>query len=707
MKNRKQRLSSALENAKRHLDSLDDTSPRKENLEPSKDFTPSRSKLNKLLGRESVQDTRNAKLLQRVGVSSRPTFDLIADHVLGRESRNFKPSIELSHGGNDISDVVADRLANLRERTLSTLEEQSQTIFGDDNNYVGYDHDGVPVWKSVVHGQRRSEQLTHLELEHEISLAAHHHSVHIPKDFDWPKKLDFESHHTFKHWVTVVENRRATQLAEGVVDSPGKGLNPLLIIGDRETGRSHLVHAISQAVLLRHEGHVFLLSGTELEQLESLPKGWQESLVGCSLLAIDDVDMIAENKNLANSIGKMIDYALNLNVHVVLSSSCSPSEWPASRLWDLCRGSVQTIIKQPSAGSLMLFARRKAIELNIVLDDSQLATLVTHDVLGWRSTNSNLEKLASSIRSGEQIVDAHDVSSILSDMPLESQMEHDEIVRERVEDIAQRLISNAVDVVYSDNEIGGIELSSELPVLSEDYEPPNWDIEELSSSQADLLERHVKTTLEDLTPEAPSVLDLHDRDKHLVAQRARIRNEDFGKAADILTDIEMNLDGQFESAEFELAENSVILEGLEQSMLDLAQRASDASLEDLILIADDLRELEQKLVEIDPEKAPLPEFVEAKLIRKPANRRKKKPRTAKTNILKVSSNISSILDSHEPSGEWNIDDSDVSAADLLESEGSQINSLKEIKQTLVPHPEGIQTTTTLTAKSVLITGEEE
>jgi hypothetical protein len=355
----------------------------------------------------------------------------------------------------------------------------------------------------------------------------------------------------------------------------------------------------------------------------------------------------------------------------------------------------------------MLFARKKAIEMNIVLDDSQLATLVTHDTLGWRSTKSNLEKLVSSINSGEQIVDAHDVSSILSDVPLDSQFEHDEIVRERVEDIAQRLISNAVDVVYSDNELGGIELTSELPVLSEEYEPPQWDTEELSSSQVDLLERHVKTTLEDLTPEAPSVLDLHDRDKHLVAQRARIRNEDFGKAADILTDIEMNLDGQFESAELELAENSIILEGLEQSMIDLAQRASDASLEDLILIADDLRELEQKLVEIDPEKAPLPEFVEAKLIRKPAKRRKKKSSKTKSSILKVSSNISSILDSHEPTGEWNIDDSEVSAADLLESEGAQISSLREIKQTLVPHPDGLQETATLTAKSILISGEEE
>lgn len=707
MMNRKHRLNSALKNAKRHLQSLDEESIQQDISEPSKDFTPSRSKLNKLLGRKSVQDTRSAKLLQRVGVSSRPTFDLIADHVLGRDSRNFKPSIELSNDGTDISDVVAKRLANLRERTLNTIESESQEMFGNDNNYIGFDHDGIPVWKSVVQGQRRNEKLTNLELEQEISLTAHHHSVYIPKDFDWPKKLDFETYNTFKQWVTVVENRRATQLAEGVVDSPGMGLNPLLIIGEGETGRSHLLHAISQSILQRHEGHVFLLTGVELEQLESLPNGWQESLIDCSLLAIDDVDMVAENKILANSIGKMIDYALNLSVHVVLSSSCSPSEWPASRLWDLCRGSVQTTIKQPSAGSLMLFARKKAIEMNIVLDDSQLATLVTHDTLGWRSTKSNLEKLASSINSGEQIVDAHDVSSILSDVPLDSQFEHDEIVRERVEDIAQRLISNAVDVVYSDNELGGIELTSELPVLSEEYEPPQWDTEELSSSQVDLLERHVKTTLEDLTPEAPSVLDLHDRDKHLVAQRARIRNEDFGKAADILTDIEMNLDGQFESAELELAENSIILEGLEQSMIDLAQRASDASLEDLILIADDLRELEQKLVEIDPEKAPLPEFVEAKLIRKPAKRRKKKSSKTKSSILKVSSNISSILDSHEPTGEWNIDDSEVSAADLLESEGAQISSLREIKQTLVPHPDGLQETATLTAKSILISGEEE
>ncbi len=699
---RKQQLNLALENAKKHLEKLSPKEKQVSNVTITEKPIAARSKLNKILGRKSVEDTRKSRLLQRVGVSSRPTFDILADHVLGRESRTFKPSVELKNRGEDISDIVASRIQNLRDRTLSSMEEDSRNNFYDEDDYFGYVSDGTPIWKSVVSGQRRDKRLTHDELEQDISLLAHHHSVHIPKEFDWPKKLDFETHNTFKQWVTVVENRRATQLAEGVIDSTGNGLNPLLIVGARETGRSHLIHAISQAVLQRHEGHVFLISGVELETMDSLPEGWQDSLIGCRLLAIDDLDFITENKAMSNIVGKMIDYALNLNVHVILSSSSLPEEWPASRLWDLCRGSVNVTIKSPSPGSLMLFARRKSIALNIVLDDAQLATIVTHDSPSWRSTKSNLEKVANAILSGESIVDAHDISSILSDIPLDSQMRHDEIVKERVEDVAKRLISNAVDVVYSDNEIGGIELSSDLPKLTEDYEPPNWDEEDLSKSQIDLVERHVKTTLEDLTPEAPSVLDLHDRDKHLIAQRKRIEVSDIGTAAEILTDIEMNVDEQFESAEMELAENTIILQDLENKMIQLSQRASEASLEDLILIADDLRELEHKLVEIDPEKAPLPEFVEAKLIRNPAVRRKRK---TSSNILKASSNISSILDSHEPEGEWDIDSSKVSAEDLLDSNDS--TSLVAIKNTLQPHPEGIMRTSSLTPKSVLLSGEEE
>ena len=274
---RKQKLNSALENAKKHLEKLNPKENQISNIEITEKPITARSKLNRILGNSSVEDTRKSRLLQRVGVSSRPTFDILADHVLGRESRTFKPSVELKNRGEDISDVVASRIQNLRDRTLSSMEEDSRNNFYDEDEYFGFVSDGTPIWKSVVSGQRSDKKLTHNELEQDISLLAHHHTVHIPKEFDWPKKLVFETHNTFKQWVTVVENRRATQLAEGVIDSTGNGLNPMLIVGARETGRSHLIHAISQAVLHRHEGHVFLISGVELESMNSLPKGWQDS----------------------------------------------------------------------------------------------------------------------------------------------------------------------------------------------------------------------------------------------------------------------------------------------------------------------------------------------------------------------------------------------------------------------------------------------
>ena len=63
------------------------------------------------------------------------------------------------------------------------------------------------------------------------------------------------------------------------------------------------------------------------------------------------------------------------------------------------------------------------------------------------------------------------------------------------------------------------------------------------------------------------------------------------------------------------------------------------------------------------------------------------------------------MDSHEPEGEWDIDSSKVSAEDLLDSNDS--TSLVAIKNTLQPHPEGIMRTSSLTPKSVLLSGEEE
>ena len=84
--------------------------------------------------------------------------------------------------------------------------------------------------------------------------------------------------------------------------------------------------------------------------------------------------------------------------------------------------------------------------------------------------------------------------------------------------LASDILKRATDVVYTGIDTGGIELhATHLDQEEDDWEPSLVSPEALSTAN-DLLEMHLKTTLEQLTPEAPTVLDVDARDKHLTHQ---------------------------------------------------------------------------------------------------------------------------------------------------------------------------------------------
>ena len=183
--------------------------------------------------------------------------------------------------------------------------------------------------------------------------------------------------------------------------------------------------------------------------------------------------------------------------------------------------------------------------------------------------------------------------------------------------------------------------------------------------------------MQDLTPEAPSVIDVDDRDKHLVAKMTRIIERDHSIAADILTDLDMGIDSKFANSDDMITAETDQLINLESKLLNLAERTSDASIEGLIGIADELRALEHELVAIDSERDELPEFVEDE--------------------------IEEGLESYIPQNEWNIDGSQVSINELIDDESMII----PIEGVLHPHPEGVLQTSTITPVENVLSGEEE
>lgn len=654
MNARREKLALALELAKQRLHQSG-TGIERVQTPQKKEKSQSKSKMNRLLGKD-VQDQRQGTLLQRTGVAERPTFDLVADKVLGKESKRRAPALDLQSNGDSLSDIAARRIRSLRQRTYDQIEE---VVEEDEGGFLGLEEDGRPVWERILDEQRgRVSHTLDLEIAPVERTSPYHHEVILPIEGQWPPRLRSDIRMSFKQWFTTEENIRATQAAEAIVDSPGGQLNPMLFIGPSETGRSHLIHATSQAILRRQEGGVYLLSASDFAGMTQLPNGWQDSLVNARLLAIDDIHECADNADLAHEIGTMLDYALNMGVHVLLSSNSEPETWPTSRLWELTRHAAAVHIGSPKVASMILYARSLAQKKGFIFDDAQLKSIVLQDDIGWRATKANFDLVTLALNSGREILDGQDVHSLLSNQSIE-ESETAPIVREKVEDIATRLISTAVDTVYSDTVHGGIDLYSELPDIGDDaYQPPDFDVESMKRQADERYAAHLKFALEDTTPAAPSVLALHEKEEHLIARKGKIEERDYGLAADVLTELDEAFDSQINAFEHELRESSLQLANIEHKLVNLSERTPDASMDELISIADELRSMEHSLTEFDPEREPWPDMEPDEVSKK--TRRKVGRRKANS--------TEKALESHEPEGEWNVDARSVDMLDLLDSD---------------------------------------
>ena len=102
----------ALKNAKKHLEITTNQGASNNQTTDSELTTQSKSKLNRLTGGTSSSPTKRPSLLSRVGVANRPTYDLIADGILGK-NQDYRPKLSLNKTGNEVSSLVAERLKNL------------------------------------------------------------------------------------------------------------------------------------------------------------------------------------------------------------------------------------------------------------------------------------------------------------------------------------------------------------------------------------------------------------------------------------------------------------------------------------------------------------------------------------------------------------------------------------------------------------------
>ncbi|MBG46478.1 MAG: hypothetical protein CMB76_08205 [Euryarchaeota archaeon] len=527
------------------------------------------SKLNTLRGVKEVIDTREGNLLSRTGVKTRPTFDIVADDILG-ETTSWKPSINLDEGETSLSQIAAKRIGEMRER--QEIEEGEEELLGES---FGLLKDGRPVWAEVLDTQRGySTNFTDYGMK-DLSFRPL-----------WPPVQKLSDHNTWKSWHVVEENSRASLACEKVIEKPGITMNPLLILGDTGCGKSHILSASVQAMIRRQDGNVHLLSTSAMRGWESLPDGWQDAVAHANLIAIDDLHLADER--IATELGLMIDYALNLGVQIIATSRVDSNEWPARRLWEVMRSATSIWIRKPSSTSLITHLRRNTSGRALLLDDAMIARIVKHGGGDWRSTDAAFEKVALAVESGERIISGDDITKILEEKPLKKTEVELFTEREDLEEIASRVISETLDHVYTGADIGGVELNTPIPELSD-----NWEIPELTIEEKD--ELHEVLTSTNLTPHVTTTLSVDESDEFLVQSGERLDSLDQVRVKETTTSIDSITDQMFERISNDHIEQSKQLAELEDEMYNLAERSRDASVDELIEIADRIGEIEMVL----------------------------------------------------------------------------------------------------------------
>ena len=150
--------------------------------------------------------------------------------------------------------------------------------------------------------------------------------------------------------------------------------------------------------------------------------------------------------------------------------------------------------------------------------------------------------------------------------------------REDLESLAEQIVTETLDHVYTGVDPAGVELTFPLPELSDEWEIPELTIEERD-------ELHEVLTSENLTPHVTTTLSVDESDEFLVNRDSELRGFDRVRVDETAASIDNITSEMFQRMANELIEQSNQLAELEDEMFQQEQRHLWNHIE-LIQIAD-------------------------------------------------------------------------------------------------------------------------
>lgn len=193
-----------------------------------------------------------------------------------------------------------------------------------------------------------------------------------------PKKANVREKYTFDNFVEGKSNQLARAAASQVSENPGTAYNPLFIYGGTGLGKTHLLHAVGNGILLNKPNAKIAYMHSERfvqDMVRALQNNAMEKFKhyyrNVDALLIDDIQFFAGKERTQEEFFHTFNALLEGNQQIILTSDRYPKEIVGvdDRLKSRFGWGLTIAIEPPELETRVAILKRKAQENHINLAD--------------------------------------------------------------------------------------------------------------------------------------------------------------------------------------------------------------------------------------------------------------------------------------------------------------------------------------------------
>jgi chromosomal replication initiator protein len=219
-----------------------------------------------------------------------------------------------------------------------------------------------------------------------------------------PRPPRLNERFTFVNYVVAESNQLPAAAAAAVAESPGRAYNPLFIYGGTGLGKTHLLHAVGNAIFAKNtSARIVYLSSEEFtnEFVESVRDHKMTDFRRkfrdeCDVLLIDDIQFLGKREETQKEFFYTFNALHEMSKAIVLTSDAVPAEIPGleDRLRSRFTMGLITDIQEPNYETRVAILKKKAEADGFDLPDNVCHFIAKHVQKNVRELEGALIKIS-------------------------------------------------------------------------------------------------------------------------------------------------------------------------------------------------------------------------------------------------------------------------------------------------------------------------